>query len=176
MAFVKSEISFHNYQPGKSITQPTTIFASSNGSLIIIWLDSLIDPSKRAINLSSFNLKIELCICRGCFFRNFSSIMIQPAKSKNHSNDDCDIYGDALEKSNCDGNFTSSGSNPPKTVGPLSRLHDRFAKYAPCGHWSTCSDDCCKLKKHFDATRCCSNRGENKSPFEVVHSYSMLSL
>lgn len=64
-------------------------------------------------------------------------------------------------ETNCDESFTLSGSKPPKTVGPLSKRHDLFAKYAPCGHWSTCEKKGCAKKKYFDACNTCPNRGAN---------------
>jgi hypothetical protein len=62
---------------------------------------------------------------------------------------------DAEEGNDCDGNFTTSGTDPEKNVGPLGRQHDHFAKYAPCGHWATCSKDNCGEKKYFETCATC---------------------
>lgn len=86
----------------------------------------------------------------------------QPSQASNNqsqfreTNKESDIeVGD-----DCNENFTLSGSNPPKTVGPLTRCHDIFAKYAPCGHWSTCKKNDCGKKKYFDACKSCKDRSE----------------
>lgn len=52
--------------------------------------------------------------------------------------------------------FTSSGFDPPQTVGALSSQHDHFAKYAPAGPWATCDE---RLEKCFDACQTCSIKG-----------------
>lgn len=62
----------------------------------------------------------------------------------------------------CDGDFTVSGSNPPKTSGALGRQHDSFAKYARCGHWSTCKKEKCGDKKYFTPCGTCKGPGKIK--------------
>lgn len=64
----------------------------------------------------------------------------------------------------CNNNF----SLPSKTVGPLGRKHDTFAKYAPCGHWSTCNTY--KEKTPFRPCICCDKKGELKFIFQVFKS------
>lgn len=61
----------------------------------------------------------------------------------------------------CNEEFTPSGCNPAKTVGPLGKRYDHFAKYAPCGHWSTCKEDCGE-EKYFEACELCPSKGETK--------------
>lgn len=73
----------------------------------------------------------------------------------------CKIYGDDYADNDCDEGFTPSGCQPPKTVGPLNRSHDLFAKYAPCGHWSSCKKNGCGVKKYFDACNSCPSKGRN---------------
>lgn len=64
------------------------------------------------------------------------------------------------EENDCDSDYTASGLDPPKISGPLGTCHDVFAKYAPCGHWTTCKKAGCKSKKYFEACQTCSSRSE----------------
>lgn len=58
----------------------------------------------------------------------------------------------------CDGEFTPSGCDPPKTTGPFNKCFD--GKYAPCGHWSTCKAAGCCDKKYFESCETCSSHGK----------------
>jgi hypothetical protein len=58
--------------------------------------------------------------------------------------------------------YSIAKCKPPVTFGPLSRIHDGFAKYAPCGHWSNCQEIGCEDKKYFDACQTCPDKGEIK--------------
>lgn len=85
--------------------------------------------------------------------------------------------GEEVYTEDCNGNFTLSGSKPAKTAGPLSKRHDFFAKYAPCGHWSTCKKDECVVKKSFEPCNTCSDRGNgNESNNELLTSLTHILL
>lgn len=57
----------------------------------------------------------------------------------------------------CDKEFTLSGMEPPITAGPIG--YDCCTVYAPCGHWTTCTDENCPRKNLFQTCDTCSNRG-----------------
>lgn len=63
------------------------------------------------------------------------------------------------EPFDCNNEFTPSGMCPPKTTGPLGKRFDCCSKYAPCGHWSTCTDKGHQHDKLFDACETCEQRG-----------------
>ena len=60
----------------------------------------------------------------------------------------------------CDGDFTPSGSKPPTLAGPLNQCYDKFAKYAPCGHWTTCKNIACSTNNCEEVCKTCPPRGK----------------
>lgn len=60
------------------------------------------------------------------------------------------------EESDCDGEFTQSGSKPAKMTGALGVKY----KYAPCGHWDSCKTAGCEPKKNYESCNSCSGRGK----------------
>lgn len=61
---------------------------------------------------------------------------------------------------NCEENFTLSGSDPPKTVGPLSKSFHVFVKHSPEGPWTVCEKKKRKSEKNFEACETCPRRGK----------------
>lgn len=59
-----------------------------------------------------------------------------------------------------EGDFTTSGLEPTKTVGPLGICNYSFSKYAPCGHWSTCKKSGCEDKELYDACEPCDTKSK----------------
>lgn len=64
------------------------------------------------------------------------------------------------EPFDCENTFTPSGMCPPKTTGPLGKRFDCCSKYAPCGHWNTCSENGHQHDKLFDGCDTTETRGE----------------
>jgi hypothetical protein len=165
-------------------------FTSSNRLINhrLVWV-RVIDSSKRAINLAPFFVSKSFGAVGSrafrfhpaskdfSFYQNLLCAVMSSAKtikrSKKRSNTSSNLSGDNIEvETNCDECFTLSGSNPPKTVGPLSRRHDQFAKYAPCGHCSTCNKNGCEKKKYFEACNTCPGKGEKFSfAFEAEFTF-----
>lgn len=142
---------------------------SCNASMGMTYGQGFDTPSTHYVVQSTFPLVQDINY-EDCNYPKLQSYSIkQPAESPpmkcNSKCNKCDFM-DPEEASmlsvgsNCDAGFTWSGSKPAKTVGPLNTCYDRFAKYAPCGHWSSCRKAGCEPKKYFEPNPRQGGRGE----------------
>ena len=67
--------------------------------------------------------------------------------SKNNSNE---ALCPPSKPFDCDVGYSPSGMKPPKTTGPLGKRKERCSKYAPCGHWNTCTEEGHQRNKLFE--------------------------